>query len=163
MIIRGLRSSSDIDECVRLYMAHYDCQELPASYTASYSSFMSDWKNRCLIRIVEEDGEIIAWIIASRAKLEHMDKECVLQKYLANKTTGFKAFTVLRLLHNEMLKYANKMNIPYCISSGSHLDDPSIFTRLLEKCGWKRRGYLAIFNMRDYDDSTYSRVNRRKT
>jgi hypothetical protein len=36
------------------------------------------------------------------------------------------------------------------MSPGGHLDEDHIFTHILEKLGWKRRGYVGIYKTSHY-------------
>lgn len=162
LIVRKPRNTSDIINCVNMYLSLDEPGFMPASFDSSCRSLVNHWQHGGFIRLVEEDGRLIAWIFAICAPMDHISEKIVSQRYYASKTSGVKSFRALKLLHDEMLAYAHRINAAYCTSTGSHFDTAFTFTRMLEKCGWTRRGYLAIYKMKDYH-GTLTKINRGKT
>ena len=149
--IRRPKSVQDLIACVHMYMSLDEPGLMPASYDKCLKSLVDYWSRGACIRIAEEDGLMLGWILGVEASLEHVSERLVSQRYYASKCPGMKAYRVLVLLHSELLVYAARLKATYCTSTGSHFDEKFVFAKMLEKSGWKRRGYLALFYMKDYD------------
>ena len=50
----------------------------------------------------------------------------------------------LPTLHQELIEEAKRLDIKLVMSTGSHFDEDNTFTKILERYGWERRGYIAI-------------------
>ena len=144
-------SVKDLAACVKMYMSLDEPGFMPTSHEYCLQSICRYWLNGAFIRIAKEDGVMLGWILGISSALEHIPQRIVTQRYYASDCTGIKAFRVLKMLHEELLQYAHKVRAHYCTSSSSHFDEKFAFSKMLEKCGWTRRGYLALYYMKDYD------------
>ena len=144
------QSLADLRACVDLYLSLDEPGFMPASHDTCMKSIIGYWSNGAFIRIAKEDGALLGWMLGVNTNLEHISGSIVAQRYYASNCKGIKAFRVLKMLHEEMLVYAARVRATYCTSTGSHFDEKFAFSKMLEKCGWTRRGYLALFYMEEY-------------
>jgi hypothetical protein len=147
MKVDKIRDIEDINKCINLYMALNDDSFLKASYEKSYKNMFQVVRMNKFLRVIRDDDSIIAWVFADKINLLHYDKPIFQQIYYASNQKGIKSVRCIRLLHEAMIEEAKRLNISTVISLGSHLDPDYIFTKILEKSGWKRRGYVALYEI----------------
>ena len=138
------RSVQDLIACVDLYRALNDESFIPTSREHSLQAITVRARAGHFIRVALNDSnEVIAWILCEEIKHPHLGFNVLQQTFFASKERGFKSARAVKLLHEEMVKEAERRRLPMVVSSGSHFDTDFTFTRLLEKFGWRRAGYLA--------------------
>jgi hypothetical protein len=89
----------------------------------------------------------VAWILATKIKSPHTGETSLQQIYYASNLSGIRSVRAVQLLHAELVSEAQKRKIGRVISTGSHMDSENVFTRILEKMGWKRRSYMATYEV----------------
>lgn len=143
MIIKP-RSIQDIVDCVKIYESLNDFSFINMSFKESVNTISRFARSNKFIRIKLENNKIVAWILCDTAKPMHQEEFQFQQIYYASNRSGIKAYKDVIDLHNAMLDEAWRLKIPMAISAGSHMDEKFTFTRILEKAGWQRRGYVAL-------------------
>jgi hypothetical protein len=93
---------------------------------------------------VDNDDNIVAWILALKTQSYHSAEPMLQQVYYASSRKGVKAYRDVVDLHEAMIEEAQRVGLPMVISQGSHLDEDNTFSRILEKNGWERRGHTAL-------------------
>jgi hypothetical protein len=141
-------SQDDIRQMVKLY-ANYDEEKIgdalfKLSTKKGYKSLAAALQNGEWCRLIRDKGHITAWILCKIMPHPFTDEKIFQQYFFASSYTGIAAARAVKLLHQEMEEYARTQGYPAIVSTGSHLDETYIFTRMLEKLGWTRRGYLAM-------------------
>jgi len=147
MLLRKILNEREIEICVDLYIKDNDETFIPASRKDSLEAMTNHLKSNAFFRILEDDGKIVAWILAKRHKPDHISQMVFQQMYYGSALKGIKSARAVKILHEALIEEAKRMNIKRIISSGNHLDTENVFTRILEKAGWKRRGYIATFEL----------------
>lgn len=142
-----LRSSRDVETCTRMYLDLNDESFVATDYISSYKNLFEWVRGNQFVRMVIRDGRILAWIYARPVQLAHMKEPMFQQIYYCSKQTGVLAVRLLVLLHEELIEEAKRRGITKVASPGSPLDDQNTMARILEKNGWKRRGYLAVLDL----------------
>jgi len=112
--------------------------------TAPAKAFAAAFKKSGnFLKVLENDsGEIIAFLYAEPEQIMHMPFPVYKQMYFCSWESGAKA---VKILHNELLQFAEDRGYWMVMSTGSHFDEDNRFAKMLERlCGWERRGYLAL-------------------
>lgn len=146
------RSLDDIDTCVKMYLSQNDESFIPASYEKAYHILNQLVKRNKFVRMaLNSEDEIIGWIYGDIGEIPHVETRVMEQKYFTTNQEGIGAVRVIKLLHNALIQEAVSKDIKLITSHGNHLDENNVFVKILEKQGWERRGYLAIYK----PDNTY--------
>jgi hypothetical protein len=142
MKISSIRYEADIDKCVEMYIAknYFPFADPVASKKNLHKLVRSGAFNRTLIY----DGEIIAWILCRPYTVLHLNEPVFQQTYFCSNRFGYRS---VELLHKEMIK-ASPVDLLF--SESSFTDTTNIFTRMLEKLGWNRKGSLAWSRKSDH-------------
>ena len=139
------RSKQDLIACVDLYRALNDEAFIPSSREQCIQSIELKSRAGKFVRMATSDtGEILAWILCEEMKHPHLGFIVFQQCFFASKEQGFKSARAVKMLHEAMFEEAEKKRIAMVVSTGSHFDTDFTFTRLLEKFGWRRAGYVAV-------------------
>lgn len=141
------KSIKDIRYCVDMYYDLNDHSFLEVSKEQSYKNLLTLCKRNRFVRVLKHNNIIIAWIYADIVVPLYYDKKVYQQLFYASDQTGIKAYKSVVMLHDELIKEAINKEIKVIISQGSHMDEDYTFTKILEKNGWDRRGYIAIKNI----------------
>ncbi len=128
-----------------MYYALNDHSFIKVSKDRSIKFLLQFCKQNKFVRILlNSKDEIEAWIYADIGQPYHCDDKVMQQMYYASNQTGVRAYRNVVDLHNALLEEAKLRNISLVMSQGSHLDEQNVFTRILEKNGWDRRGHIAL-------------------
>jgi hypothetical protein len=145
MLVQDLNKGSDIRFCVDMYLARNDDTFLPADRDIALQNVAMHARLKRFIKCLRgSDGKILAWILCKEIAIIHQRNTTFQQMYFATDLTGVKAYRAISLLHEAMYEFSKKTPAAFCMSGGSHMDPNFVFTRMLEKLGWDRRGYLAV-------------------
>lgn len=143
MVVDIIRNMSDVNACVSLYASVYKPDGLTLD-TDKGSETLKRKARSDFTRVVREGSEIIAWINAAEANLPWVSERIFQQNYFASKTSKLKAVKCVKLLHDAMEEYAISKQFDIVMSIGSHQDESCVFSRILEKHGWERQGFLSM-------------------
>jgi adenine deaminase len=91
-----------------------------------------------------KNNQIIGWIYATPGLNLHTKEKILQQIYFCSNQAGISAARVIKVLHEELIEEAKRLDIKLVMSTGSHFDEDNTFTKILERYGWERRGYIAI-------------------
>ena len=128
-----------------MYMGMNDF--VPMDFDTCFNNLRNLVRAGRFVRCVKRDGVIIAWIYCDKLKPSHSSSAHFHQMYYCCNQSGTLAARCVRELHAEMAVYAEKHGYSMCMSLGSHTDESFVFTRILARAGWERRGYVAILNV----------------
>ena len=143
-MITNTRSIRDIEACVDAYISiikDKDFDKFDREYAIRV--LMTYSRSKSLLKIKIENEKVVAFIIAIENRSIHKSGIILQQAYFCTTRSGIKAYRDIVDLHKEMETYAKIRNIRTLISTSSHNDPDFVFSRILEKNGWKRKGYLA--------------------
>lgn len=144
MIVTDLYTQQDVKDCVELYAGLNDHSFLEINIDSAYRHLFQIVRKKKFVKAIRENDQIIAWIYADKVSLPHNVSPFLQQMYYASNQSGIKAARCVVTLHNVLLEEAKAKNYNLVMSPGSHLDPNFVFTRILEKNGWERRGYIAL-------------------
>jgi hypothetical protein len=147
MIVRKIKSQEEMDKCVDMYIDIYENEIIPLDRDKSLLSMRRHVAARQFFRVVEDDGEVIAWIAGAVLEREFIAEKYMQQIYYCSNQKGMKSYRCVVLLHQALVEEAKALGIKYVLSTGSHADTENVFVRILGKNGWNVRGYLAIFHL----------------
>jgi hypothetical protein len=125
-----------------------DHQFLQADISYAVESWNRHWRSGGYFKIaVDDSSSILGFLIATETKAMHSPDRFMRQEYFCTSPTlkGFKSVRVVKLLHEDLIDYAKRQRCKFVASSSSHLDEDFVFTKILEKFGWERRGYVAKY------------------
>jgi hypothetical protein len=142
VIIRELQNSKEVRRCVEMYFSLNDWLEL--DFGVCLKNMNRLVRRKRFFRLLEHDSKIIAWIYCEPAQPLHQSFPQYQQIYYASDQSGILAYKAVVKLHEAMLDEAVRLNYRLAVSQGSHMDEANVFSKILEKNGWERRGYGAL-------------------
>lgn len=122
----------------------------PVTTKAAYSFAAAAVTSKMFLRVAEDNGAIVGFLYAEPAELVHMPFQIYQQKYYCSWCPGAKAVRAAKMLHNALFDFAEARGYWMVMSTGSHFDETHRFTKLLERFGWERRGYVAARKTANY-------------
>lgn len=144
MWIDTIKTKEEVEYCVQMYYDLNDHDFIDVDFDTSFKTLFQLVRLKKFVRVLKQEEKIIAWIYAEKVKIAHMAYPVLQQMYYASNQTGIKAARCVKLLHQELIKHAEEINVNTILSPGSHMDPNFVFAKILEKDGWERRGFLAI-------------------
>jgi len=145
------RDRNDLIKCVDLYLALNDETFLPSNRIVCLQKVETAYKTGKYFKILIDDlGEIIGWLHADTLQLSYMSIPILQQMFYMSNQTGVKAVRAVELLHEDLIFHGEEIGVKIITSMGSYMDPNFVFVRILEKSGWERRGYMAIYKTRHY-------------
>jgi hypothetical protein len=96
-------------------------------------------------RIIKEDNELIAWILASTATYDFSNELIFKIRMFLSNQSGVKGFKCIEILHEEVIDEAKRLKIKRVFTENNFYNERLVYVKLLEKLGWKRKGYMAYF------------------
>jgi hypothetical protein len=144
MQVDFIKTHRELVDCVDMYLGMNDETFMRSDRRTAIKSLDRKIRNQKFVRCLREESEIVSWIFCEVVKLDHTDYKNFQQIYYASRLTGVKAVRSVVRLHDEMYHHARQLDVAYCVSPGSHLDERNTFARILEKNNWKRRGFVAV-------------------
>ena len=149
---RKIRTIQESNACVELYIKMNDEEFIPANIDKSIKSFSNLVKSGAFLRILDdEDSEIVAWLLAQKVDHPHINGMVLQQYFYASSLKGLKAAKAVIILHRALIEEAKRLQIRYVFSLGSYLDENNTFVKILEKDGWKRRNYAAVYDLKQHE------------
>ena len=145
MIISQITSRKLLEDCVDMYLALNDENFLPASRDLAIKRLDLLVRRKRYVRVLTNNSTPIAWLYADISDVQHCNKRIIQQNYYASNTSGVLAYKCVKLLHEDLISYAIEKRFQVIISPGSHMDPDNTFARILEKLGWERRHYIALY------------------
>jgi hypothetical protein len=137
-----LKNKIELKACVDMYFKWPT--NFPIDHATCVRNFEEAWRRKKFIRVLRENNKIVSWIYATPTKLLHSKETFMYQHYYCSDLVGYSAALSVVLLHNELLKEAERLGIAYCMSGGRFDDLNFTMTKILEKAGWSRKGSLAV-------------------
>ena len=127
-----------------MYLKLNDETFIPADKQLAYDNLSNLVRRNKFVRMAIKDDKIIGWIYATPGLNLHTKEKILQQSYFCSNQTGISAARVIKFLHQELIEEAKRLDIKLVMSTGSHFDEDNTFTKILERYGWERRGYIAI-------------------
>jgi hypothetical protein len=140
-------SENQLKQCADMYISQNDFSFINIDTKFCYESIVKHWKTLQYIKLIIDNNQIVGFIMATSSMSKHSKDKYMLQEYYCTNLSGFKAAKAVKISHNDLIEYAKKNKYKFVYSQGSHMDPEHIFTRLLEKFGWDRRGHIAKYTI----------------
>jgi hypothetical protein len=147
MILSEIKTLAEVAICVDMYLKLNDYSFLPADRNLAIQNLSMFVRRKKFVRTLVRDEKIVAWIYASPCSSSHMSEKIIQQNYYCSNLQGVSAFRAVKILHEALIEYAIKLKADLVVSPGSHLDEENRFVKILEKIGWNRRGYIAVYKI----------------
>ena len=152
MLLRSPKNLKELEFCINAYLEINDDSFLFVDTKKILRRLELYWKKGYYVKIVEEDSEIIGWMYANIIDIDHIEYPVYQQFYCQSIVSGIKAFKVIKLLHEDLIRDAERKGIQLIISNGSQFDSNFTFSKILEKLGWIRRNYINIWKTSHYQE-----------
>lgn len=143
------KNYKELRTCIEIYYEYNEGGLLPQDFNASLDSMHKHLSKGDFLFIIRDEGEIVAWILATIHKPDSMHEKVVQQIFYGSKLTGIKAVKAVRLAHDALVKLAIRKRIKYVFSCSSHQDTTFQLCRILGKDGWQSEGYFALYRVPD--------------
>lgn len=140
-------SEEQLRECAIMYMSQNDMEFFPIDREKCIQSIISHWKEGSFIRVLVDNNALVGFIMATSGTSKHNYGRHLTQEYYCSNQKGYKAAKAVIVAHEALLAYAKTLPFEFVLSSCSHMDPTFVFSRILEKRGWMRRGYMAIYRL----------------
>lgn len=138
-MIRGVRRT-DFPALRRISQGlfeRYNDPDFPVS-DASCAQAFEAFANMRYFRVMELEGEVVGWMVAHEgAGMHHSDVRALTQLYYHSELTGIRAARALVEFHEHLFQYAERLGYEVAVTS-SILPSSEVFSRLLERAGWRR-------------------------
>jgi hypothetical protein len=149
MLIREIMFKDEMEQIVQIHMKRLDW--LCADYKTCLSQVSAARSRKAYIRVlVNEDtrgkgsGEVLGYIYGNPTPSLYTPFKWFSQQMCWTNEPGLRGVRIIRMLHDDMFKYAEDNGFPIVSTSCSHLDEDLKFVKVLERFGWERRGYMAV-------------------
>lgn len=143
------RNRDDIVTCVNMYCDQETDELIETNKMVSINNLVAESRNGYYRVLVEFDSnnveQIVGWILAYRVLNPFNGIMELQQQFYTSIFTGLKAVKAVKLVHEELIKYAETYRIPVVTSHCSHNDLNFVLCRILQKEGWQTRGYMAYW------------------
>jgi hypothetical protein len=148
MIIRNLKNEEEIRYCIEIYYKVNDHSFLYVDKEYLFENLLAHTKKLGYFKVIEKTGIIRGWLVANETFTKNSRRKILRQEYYFSNFTGYTSAKTVMLLHRDLIEYAKLNKFHSVISEASHLDPTHVFTRILEKDGWVRRGHIAKYDLR---------------
>jgi len=138
-------SEQQLKFCTDMYIGQNDNSFINLDSQYCYENIIKHWKSLNYIKLIIDNNQIVGFIMASSTVSKHSKDKFIVQEYYCTNLIGFKSARAVKLAHEDLIENAKKNKFKFVISQGSHMDPNHVFTRLLEKFGWDRRGHIAKY------------------
>ena len=142
-----------IEQCVNLYgsLEENTYKFLPWNYKRFVSTLQEVRSKGNYLKVLQQDGQVLAFLYGILVDHHpHMTERVAQQQYFFTSRKGLGAYRAVKVLHEDFVRWAEGKKCAIVLSTGSHMDEDYTFTKLLERCGWERRGYLAVWKTKWY-------------
>jgi len=146
MIVRDILNVKELEYCLDMYYKQNDHSFVKIDKDFCLANITVHWRSKEFFKVLVKDNIIVGFLMATTNKNRHCKESFLLQEYYTSTLKGFGAAKAVYILHDALIEVARKRKISLVVSCGSHLDETNTFTKLLERNGWKRRGYVATFS-----------------
>lgn len=150
--IRRPFTSEELRLCINCYSKNNDSSFLPFDFDKSFSELSTASRSGKYVKVADSGGLIVGWMYAAQVSLQHVKQSIIQQMYFSSELSGVPAYRLVVQMHNDLIDYAESKGIQLVVSAGSHMDESNTFVKILEKNGWDRRGYTAVWKTSHYKD-----------
>jgi hypothetical protein len=146
-------SKQELAICINIYADYNDNSFIAVNRRKSLLQ-LTDRVNQGQLFYTIKDGDVIVgWVLAEQLKHPFSTHSFLQQSFYVTSLSGIKAARAVILAHEELIRQAELRRIDLVISVGSFYDEQNVFTKILEKRGWSRRGHTAIWKTSHYKDT----------
>jgi hypothetical protein len=147
--LQKIQSIDEFSTCINIYADYNDDSFIHVDRKKSLLKLREHSKSGFLYTI-KDDGVLVGWLLAERLKHPFSSQSFLQQSFYVTNMRGIKSARAIILAHEELIRLAERFQIEIVLSVGSFYDEQNIFTKVLEKKGWKRRGHTAMWHTSHY-------------
>ena len=134
-----IRNASEIRRCCEIYFNRADKDHVPnIDLNLAVQRITKLWMDGAYMRVIRDDSDISAVIIAVDCMPIHSSGVELHQAYCVSKWEGLRSLKEMVALHEEMAMHAEKAGYSSCLTMCSPADTNMTLARMLEKKGWHR-------------------------
>lgn len=151
--LHKLKDDKELSELIKLQMQEFNGDFIPLDFASSFISFKKSIAFGGYLRVIKDsENNIVGWIAAQQTKMPYSKIPVLNQCHYNCILTGMEAIRCLELSHKGLIDYAEAAKIPIVMSCSSHFDEKNLLARILEKMGWQRKGYAAIWRTSHHNE-----------
>lgn len=138
-------SNEDIKWCAESYCNFV--KQKTNILSLSVEESILNLKQQEFISLYKVKNKPVAFISGCVTKQQFSKNKIFNQNFYYTELKGYSAYVAQKVLHQRMIEYASRRHIKTILSAGSYFDERNVFAKMLEKQGWIRHGYLAIYQL----------------
>lgn len=143
--VEPIVSLEELKAAVDVYVNYAKNDIVPFSREESYTNMEAHWRSLKYVKKITYKGAVVGIVCGDILKSFHGKHKFFNQMYYCTNLKGVLSVKAVQLAHRDIIEYASKYKLSYVISQASHNDTSFVFTRILEKDGWIRKGFMAIY------------------
>ena len=146
MIISPPKSEKEVKRVIDIHAEFVKDDTLfPYNVNTAYLNYLQVRKQDYYKTIKTDDGEIVGGCHAKIHIPDYTNVKLLQVMFYICKLKGIGAFRAATELHRDLIAYAEAKYIPYVLSVSGYFDEDAILAKILEKDGWLRKGYGAVW------------------
>jgi hypothetical protein len=149
-VIRDAMSQADLKVCLEMYKDINDESFIHVDDAFALKRIREFTKLSCTqggFYLSVEGHTIVGWMAYHVTSSQYGGERQVVQHVCGVAPKGLHGIRVQLELHEELIRRAYLVNAASVVSSGNPYDTSFVFARVLERQGWKRRGFMAIYEL----------------
>lgn len=149
-MIRDAMSQADLKVCLEMYKSINDETFIHVDDTFALKQLREFTKLPSVhggFYLSVEEHRIVGWMAYHVTRSKYGGELQVVQHVCGVAPRGLAGIRVQSELHEELIRRAYLVNAVSVVSSGNPYDTSFVFARVLERQGWKRRGFMAIYEL----------------
>jgi hypothetical protein len=146
-------AKTTLQNCIDIYADYNDNSFIAVNRRKSLLQLTDRVNQGQIFYTIRDSDVIVGWVLAEQLKHPFSTHSFLQQSFYVTSLSGIKAARAVILAHEELIKQAELRGIEIVLSVGSFYDEQNIFTKILEKRGWSRRGHTAIWKTSHYKDT----------
>lgn len=143
--IRKPRSNEELIAAFEIFKEVSYTGTLPYSFERGLMTFPFIANNGGILRVILKDSVVRGIFLASETPPLFCPVRTLNQQFFQTNLKGTEAVRAIKLTHALLIKEAEARKIQIVISQSSWLDSKFTLVRVLERLGWVREGYMAVW------------------
>ena len=150
--LQKYKDKKEIIKCIELYANYNDNNFIAVDRKKSALKLEEKILQNHFFFLIKDEEEIVGWVLAEQLKHPFSSHTFLQQTFYMSNLNGIKSARAIVIVHEELIRIAELYKIDIVLTVGSFYDEKNVFTRILEKKGWSRRGHTAIWKTSHYKD-----------
>mgnify|MGYP000271010953 CR=1 FL=1 len=147
MLIRDVASLEELRQCCLISLQIYNKNSIvPVNEDKAWKSMKNRWYSKGYIKCIVINNKIAGWFCANKLSYSYSNATTFNLEILHHNQSNFTGVKIIRLVHNELIKYAI-LTKQKTVCSNSILPTMDTFNRILSKDGWQQNGCQMIYKI----------------